>query len=60
MIILSPLIVVLMIIGTILSLLYMPFDYMIYKKYPGESEYKLFYSIKNRKQIKELKKKSQV
>ena len=49
-----------MIIGTILSLLYMPFDYMIYKKYPGESEYKLFYSIKNRKTIKELKKKSQV
>ena len=34
----------------------MPFDYMVYKKYPFVSKYKPFYSIKNRKAIKEIKK----
>ena len=56
MLVLSPLIIVLIVVMTIGTLIYMPFDYMVYKKYPSIGKYKPFYSIKNRKVIKELKK----
>ena len=56
MLVLSPIILVLTILMTIGTLIYMPFDYMVYKKYPFVSKYKPFYSIKNRKAIKEIKK----
>ena len=56
MIVFSPFIIILTVIMTILTLLFMPFDYLVYKKYSTISKYTLFFSIKNRKIIKELKK----
>lgn len=55
MIILSPLMIVLITIGTISSLVYLPFDYIIYKKYSFLGKYFPLITIKKRKEIKEYK-----
>ena len=60
MIIFSPLIIVLTIVAVVLALLYLPIDYLRYKKYRELGPYQLLFTIKKRKEIKDLKKKSQI
>ena len=55
MIVFSPIIIVLVILMTIGTLLYLPIDYSIYRRYRSLGEYKIFFSIKRREEIKELK-----
>ena len=55
MIIFSPLIIVLTIICTVGILLYLPIDRIRYNKYKELGKYELLFTIKRRKEIKELK-----
>ena len=60
MIILSPFIIVLVVLYLVFILLYLPIDLIIYRKYKGQMKYTLLFSIRKRKEIKELKTKNQV
>ena len=56
MIVLSPVLMILIILSTILTVFYLPIDRIRYNKYQELGKYELLFTIRKRKEIKELKK----
>ena len=56
MIVLSPFIIVLISVSTILIIIYLPIDRIRYNKYKELGKYELLFTIRKRKEIKTFKK----